>query len=166
MKENNSLRALVIGNALLIFLISINGRSFESFFFSLINEKYMHIFIGAFFILGFISVWFILRGEVKNFKSFFYASFICFIIMAISQGFIIKPVEKIHLILFSFFGLFCSYYLNVRNAIIISLIMSLADELLQYFLPERYFGWGDVLINSYASVLTVLIFYFTKINKI
>ena len=96
------------------------------------------------------------------FKSFFYASVICFLIMVISQSFIIKPVEKIHLILFSFFGLFCSYYFNIRKAIIISLTMSLADEILQYFLPERYFGWGDVLINSYASVITILIFKISK----
>ena len=164
MKQNNLLQALVITNAILIFLISINGRLLESLFFSLIDEKRMQIFIGAFFILGFISIWFMLKKDIKSFKSFFYASALCFLIMVISQSFIFKPVEKIHLILFSFFGLFCSYYFDIRKAIIISLTMSIADEILQYFLPERYFGWGDVLINSYASVITILIFKISKKN--
>jgi hypothetical protein len=162
MKQNNLLQALVITNAILIFLISINGRLLESLFFSLIDEKRMQIFIGTFFILGFISIWFMLKKDIKSFKSFFYASALCFLIMVISQSFIFKPVEKIHLILFSFFGLFCSYYFDIRKAIIISLTMSIADEILQYFLPERYFGWGDVLINSYASVITILIFKISK----
>ena len=166
MKQNNLLQALVISNAVLIFLISINGRLFESLFFSLIDERHMQIFIGTFFIIGFISIWFMFKEDVKSFKSFFYASVICFLIMVISQSFIIKPVEKIHLILFSFFGLFCTYYFNIRKAIIIALIMSLADEILQYFLPERYFGWGDVLINSYASVITILIFTISKKHKL
>ena len=164
MKQNNLLQALVITNAILIFLISINGRLLESLFFSLIDEKRMQIFIGTFFILGFISIWFMLKKDIKSFKSFFYASALCFLIMVISQSFIFKPVEKIHLILFSFFGLFCSYYFDIRKAIIISLTMSIADEILQYFLPERYFGWGDVLINSYASVITILIFKISKKN--
>ena len=164
MKQNNLLQALVITNAILIFLISINGRLLESLFFSLIDEKRMQIFIGTFFILGFISVWFMLKKDIKSFKSFFYASALCFLIMVISQSFIFKPVEKIHLILFSFFGLFCSYCFDIRKAIIISLTMSITDEILQYFLPERYFGWGDVLINSYASVITILIFKISKKN--
>ena len=164
MKQNNLLQVLVISNAILIFLISINGRLLESLFFSLIDEKRMQIFIGTFFILGFISIWFMLKKDIKSFKSFFYASALCFLIMVISQSFIFKPVEKIHLILFSFFGLFCSYYFDIRKAIIISLTMSIADEILQYFLPERYFGWGDVLINSYASVITILIFKISRKN--
>jgi hypothetical protein len=164
MKQNNLLQVLVISNAILIFLISINGRLFEGLFFSLIDERHMQIFIGTFFILGFISIWFLLKKDVKSFKSFFYTSALCFLIMLISQSFIIKPVEKIHLILFSFFGLFCSYCFDIRKAIIISLTMSIADEILQYFLPERYFGWGDVLINSYASVITILIFKISKKN--
>ena len=124
MKQNNLLQALVISNAVLIFLISINGRLFESLFFSLIDERHMQIFIGTFFIIGFISIWFMFKEDVKSFKSFFYASVICFLMMVISQSFIIKPVEKIHLILFSFFGLFCSYYFNIKKAIIIALTMS------------------------------------------
>jgi hypothetical protein len=164
MKQNNLLQALVISNAILIFLISINGRLFEGLFFSLIDEKYMQVFIGIFFIIGFIFIWFILKKDIKIFKSFFYGSILCFLIMVISQSFIIKPVEKIHLILFSFFGLFCAYSFDIRKAIIISLIMSIADEILQFFLPERHFDWGDVLINSYASVITILIFKISKKN--
>lgn len=159
------LGTLIVSNALIIFLVSINGRLFESVFFNLINPEDMHIFMGFSFILGFSSLWFILKGEAKNFKSFFYASLICFLVMYVSQSFIGKPVEKVHLILFSFFGLFCAYYYDIRKAIVISLSMSLADEILQFFLPDRYFGWGDVIVNSFASVMTVLIFQLTKKDK-
>ena len=81
MKKNNLLQTLVISNAILIFLISINGRLFEGLFFSLFDEIYLQIFIGTFFIIGFISIWFMLKEDVKSFKSFFYASLICFLIM-------------------------------------------------------------------------------------
>jgi len=162
MKRNNLLQASVIFNVLLIFLISIYGRILESIFFSIINHKDMEIFIGSSFILGFTIIWLILNRKIKNHKPFLYAFFICFFVMLFSQSFIIKPVEKIHLVLFSYLGLFCFYYTNLTKAIIICLIISLADEVLQYFLPNRYFGWSDVLVNSYASIVTILIFRFTK----
>jgi len=162
MKRNNSLQAFVILNILLIFLISIYGRILENIFFSIINHKDMQIFIGSCFILGFTIIWLILIREIKNHKPFLYAFFICFFVMLFSQSFIIKPVEKIHLVLFSYLGLFCFYYTNLTKAIIICLIISLADEVLQYFLPDRYFGWSDVFVNSYASIVTLLIFRFTK----
>ena len=43
-------------------------------------------------------------------------------------------------------------------------IIGTVDEIYQYFLPNRYFAWYDVLLNILGGILGLLIFWRNKID--
>ena len=160
----NNVKLLVAINIGIIFLISIFGRDLQSILFGVLNKNHFGLLIAALFIVGFIVVSRSSYSKIYKKNTFFIRVIICTSLMLISQNFIMRPEEKLHLLLFSFLGFFCSFFPRVSVAFVIVLGVSFGDEVLQYFLPTRYFGWDDVILNSYASIAAILIFRFRKLK--
>lgn len=64
--------------------------------------------------------------------------------------------EKIHVVIFGFFGFFSLRLLGMPVAFVICLAVSGLDELLQHFLAERIGDWLDVLLNFTSSTLGIV----------
>ena len=157
MQSLKSINVLILINVATIFTISILGRGLQNFFFSVINKDQFYIVIAISFIFGFISLGVLLRSKITNSNSFFLRVSFCILIMLISQSYIVRPEEKLHLLLFSFLGFLISFFHKVRFGLTVGLLVSFGDEVLQYFVPNRFFGWDDVMINLYAAYVTFFI---------
>ena len=151
-------------NITLIFLISIFGRKFQGFTFQLIDRNNFFIFIS----IAFVTIFIILKKVLIKYhiiqNLFVQRSILWTVIMILSQYLIIIPEEKMHILLFSFFGFFCSHIINLYVGFFLAFSVSIADEILQHFLPDRYFGWDDILMNLFASLFTIFIFRFKISN--
>jgi len=64
--------------------------------------------------------------------------------------------ERLHFLSFGAFGALSLLLFAPRYAIILCLLFSSADELLQYYLPDRVGDWRDVGFNSLASLSAAL----------
>ena len=157
-----SIKILVALNAGIIFLISIIGRDLQLVFFGIIDKNQFYLVTAVSFIVGFVVLGKLLKSQIRPLKSFIIRACICITLMLISQSFISRPEEKLHLLLFSFLGFFCSFFPKIWVAVAIALLISLGDEVLQHLLPRRYFGWDDVMINAYAALSAIVIFRYGK----
>lgn len=156
----SNIRTLLFFNALSIFAISIFGRELQAFTFRFMSPAHFYIFIMLGLILGFGFIYLIQKHN--PIQLFVVRATACTALMFVTQSFIEIPEEKLHLLLFSLLGLLCFLSFKLSVAILIALAVSLADEVLQHYLPRRYFGLHDVLINAYAAVATILIFSFKQ----
>ena len=157
-----SIKILAALNAGIIFLISIIGRDLQHVFFGIFDEKQFYLVIAISFVVGFVVLGKHLKSQLRHSKSFIIRACFCITLMLISQTFISRPEEKLHLLLFSFLGFFCSFFPKIWVAVAIAILISLGDEVLQQLLPRRYFGWDDVMINAYASLSAIIIFRYGK----
>ena len=60
--------------------------------------------------------------------------------------------ERVHFIVFGSFGFLSMLVFSPKIAISLCISVSVLDEGLQWFLPDRVGDWFDVSINSLASV--------------
>ena len=157
-----SIKILLALNAGVIFLISIIGRDLQHFFFGIFDKNQFYLVIAVSFFIGFVVLGKLLKSQIWHSKTFIIRTCICITLMLISQSFISRPEEKLHLLLFSFLGFFCSFFPKIWFAVAIALLISLGDEVLQHLLPKRYFGWDDVMINAYAALSAIIIFRYGK----
>lgn len=104
------------------------------------------IFIAAGMLCAFL---FILRSmdHHKKLRSLLWPGVILFCILLLYNA--LPLSEKIHVIVFGIFG-FLSFRLF---GIGLCLVMSGLDELLQYFLADRFGEWRDALLNFVSSGL-------------
>ena len=154
--------SLLLLNTIFIFFVSIFGRELQNITFNIINKNYFYIFVSIIFVLGLLIIKNLLRKQISYQKFFWRKSLFWVILMLLSQYFITIPEEKVHLLLFSFLGLFSSFVKRYSVSIIFLLIISILDEILQKILPDRFFSWDDVLINLYASIITISIYKFNR----
>lgn len=154
--------SLLLLNTIFIFFVSIFGRELQNIIFNIINKNYFYIFVSIIFVLGLPIIKILLRKQISCQKFFWRKSFCWIMLMLLSQYFITIPEEKVHLLLFSFLGFFSSFVKRYSVSIIFLLIISILDEVLQKILPNRFFSWDDVLINLYASLITVSIYKFNR----
>ena len=153
---------LVLSNIMLIYVITIFGRDLQNYVFSIINRQDFFFFIAITFFLSFIIFKYLLRGYIVSDKYFSFRSLSWIIVMIYAQYLIVIPEEKMHIVLFSFLGLICSNIYNYKIGILISIFVSISDEILQHILPDRYFGWDDIFMNLFASLFTIFVFRFWK----
>ncbi|MDJ0834317.1 MAG: VanZ family protein [Gammaproteobacteria bacterium] len=73
-------------------------------------------------------------------------------IFLIMPLFLERVEERLHFLTFGLCGALAIMLFNPRLAFSICLVVSGADEVLQYYLPDRVGDWRDVLMNSIASI--------------
>lgn len=79
----------------------------------------------------------------------------------ISASFIAYPVEKFHFLEYGILSYFFFEALAVdvkpfkaaAGSLVLTSLVGLGDEVIQYFLPNRYFQWSDVGLNVYSGIL-------------
>lgn len=67
--------------------------------------------------------------------------------------FLIKgaPEEKFHLFIYFFIGYFSKRTFKNHGIIYVTGI-ALMDEIIQYFLPQRYFDFKDIILNTGSGI--------------
>ena len=96
--------------------------------------------------------------------------FILSLIMAcyLSLLWIIKiPEERIHFLEYGILGILIEKALRIKKRMfltyfltfILTVIFGWLDEVIQYYLPGRFFGWRDVLYNALGGILGVIFIY-------
>ena len=78
--------------------------------------------------------------------------------------FLPRVEERLHFLVFGAFGVLSMFVYQPRMAIALCLSVSIGDELLQYFLPDRVGDWRDVAMNSLASVAAALFVWMSLIH--
>ncbi len=77
------------------------------------------------------------------------------------------PIEKVHLIEYSIFGALFFWAVSVSGlsllssfmvTVVASLVVGSADELVQAFIPSRYFSMKDLLINFQSGILGAAVY--------
>lgn len=77
------------------------------------------------------------------------------------------PSEQVHFVEYGLLGAVA--YLGLRidlgdwqslvASVLLVALVGYLDEVMQYYLPRRHFGWHDVLINAYSGVLGALMLH-------
>ncbi|MBN1574300.1 MAG: VanZ family protein [Deltaproteobacteria bacterium] len=117
------------------------------------------------FFLGLSLYTIIIRKERRP------ARYVYLILILIAFFFLRKylsyPIEKVHLIEYSIFGALFFWAVSVSGlsllssfmvAVVASLVVGSADELVQAFIPSRYFSIKDLLINFQSGILGAAIY--------
>ena len=134
----------------LIPLLSIYGRPLQRFLKENLTENQLTAIIG--FILLSISIkaiyWLIKRHSFK--RIWHLAWFLPLFVIAPYYMPIIE--ERVHFIVFGSFGFLSMMIFSPRIAISLCLSVSIMDEGLQWYLPDRVGDWYDVGINMIASI--------------
>jgi len=76
--------------------------------------------------------------------------------MALHTGYLV-PVEVIHFLVFSCFGWLSNSVFGLFAGMVSVIIMSVGDEVLQYFLPNRVGDMHDVVINLISGTIGVFL---------
>ena len=84
------------------------------------------------------------------------------------------PAEKIHIAEYGLLGVFLYNALKMHfnrlsgklytYGFILCLIIGALDEVIQWILPNRYFGWYDIFMNGASGMITLLIIRFNIIK--
>jgi hypothetical protein len=72
--------------------------------------------------------------------------------------------ERLHFLVFGAFGVLSMFVYQPKLALVLCLSVSMGDELLQYFLPDRVGDWRDVAMNSLASVAAASFIWMSLIH--
>ena len=64
--------------------------------------------------------------------------------------------ERLHFLTFGVFGALTMLLVKPRQALLICVLVSITDEILQFYLPDRVGDWHDVVMNTVASVAAAL----------
>jgi len=77
------------------------------------------------------------------------------------------PEERIHFFEYGILAVFIERALRIKRkalltylvTIILTIVFGWLDEVIQHYLPGRYFGWQDVLYNAMGGILGVVLVY-------
>ncbi|MFC1646165.1 VanZ family protein [Candidatus Omnitrophota bacterium] len=105
-----------------------------------------------------------------------YILFFLFIGIIIATIKLVKlPAEKIHVAEYGLLGVLFYNALKVDfdrfgkklyiYGIIACLIIGILDEIIQLILPNRYFGWSDIVVNSVCAIVVLLMIKFVILTK-
>lgn len=114
-------------------------------------------------LLGVLIYFFLLRWPRQGL--WYYVLLLGTVLVYIGMLWILKiPEERIHLIQYGV--LVCLIVRALRfdfpiklafgGAFVLTSLLGLGDEIIQHFLPNRYFQWQDVLLNTVSAALGLL----------
>ncbi len=80
------------------------------------------------------------------------------------------PEEKIHFLEYGILAVLIERALRIEKKVFLTYVLTvlftsffgLVDEVIQHYLPERYFGWGDVLFNALGGILGVVLVFIAQ----
>lgn len=112
----------------------------------------------------------------KEKSSLRYLLFFLFIGITITAVKLAKfPAEKAHLAEYGLLGVMVYNALKIDfdrfdkklyiNGALFCVVIGALDEVIQLFLPNRYFGWGDIFMNGLGGTITLLIIKFNILKK-
>lgn len=140
-------------------LLSIYGRPVQRFLKENLSPSQLTITLGL--VLLIISIeaiyWLIRRHSYRR---------ICHLAWFVPL-FLIAPFfmpiveERVHFIVFGSFGFLSMLVFSPKTAILLCISISVLDEGLQWFLPDRVGDWFDVSINILASVAGAIFSFIT-----
>ncbi len=78
--------------------------------------------------------------------------------------FLERVEERLHFLTFGLFGAFSMLLFKPRYALMMCILFSGADELLQFFLADRVGDWRDVGMNCLASLGAGMFVWITMIK--
>ncbi len=141
-------------------LLSFFGRPLQKFIDGNLTagvQAVALIFIAAGMLCAFL---FILRSmdHQKKLRSLLWPGVILFCILLLYNA--LPLPEKIHVIVFGIFGFLSFRLFGIQIALSLCLVMSGLDELLQYFLADRFGEWRDAMINFVSSGLGIFFAHF------
>jgi len=64
----------------------------------------------------------------------------------------LAPVETLHFLIFSCFGWLSAAVFGLLHGIVVVFCMAIGDEIMQYFLPDRFGDIHDVVINTLSGL--------------
>lgn len=135
---------------MLIPMVSVFGRSLQRMAQSTIPPTGLALFFGAvsLLLIGTLTIWLRKHGRAGWFWHLFW----------VIPLFIIYPMtlhiveERLHFILFGGLGFLSMLLFSPIVAVVVSLLGSGLDELLQWVLPDRVGDWRDVRFNAIAAM--------------
>ena len=147
-----------------IFAASVWGRQLERSFSTFIP---LIAVVGVFFVLVITYAisrksfyLYRVRGLPTAVLALIRTAFPVAILVAVCENIIILPLERVHFIKFSLLAIFifASGLLNSPNrnflaAVGCGALIGVSDEVLQLFVPNRFFDWRDILMNCLAALL-------------
>jgi len=146
---------LWMGNALVIFSLSITGRPLQYW----IQEKIPLVWLGYVIsaVLA-VAVIFLIAKHLKFKMSpgILLTGILAVIILVLTFK-MERPEEKVHLLLFGTLGFLSMRLFGFWKGLCLCLVIAGLDELLQLFLPSRVGDLQDIKLNSVAAVTGVLI---------
>jgi len=138
-------------------MLSVFGRKIQVFLVALVHPFWI---AAAVFLLLFAVFSYMCVNRSKSGVS--YGVLIVFALLLVSGmiAVVLKyllPVEAVHFLLFSLFGwLSCAVFGPLYGAVSV-VSLSLGDEILQHFLPDRVGDLHDVIINLASGFTGLLI---------
>ena len=162
-KDSTKILLLIASWILLLIcipLLSIFGRNLQYWVADTIGYTTAAWIIG---ILIFVSISAYLIWLNRNSYQIPWKHLIWFIPLFLILPLLLELVEeRLHFLTFGLYGAMSIMLFQPRLAFSICLVVSLGDEVLQYFLPDRVGDWKDVLMNSVASVAAASFVLFSR----
>lgn len=147
---------------LVIPILSIKGRPLQRYVAEMVSDGqiatlFLVVSIG---LLGSL-VFYVRHKEITGRWNHLAWGALVFIIIPL---FLPTVAERLHFIVFGLFGFFSFRLFGMKKAIWICLAVGLFDEILQWWLPERYGDWRDVGFNWFACIAGVLLNYHLRLD--
>lgn len=151
-----------IATLVIIPILSICGRPLQHWVADSIGYTFVAWGIGLALLLCFLSA----ATHLKHRKlSIPYVHLFWFaVVFLVLPLFLERVEERLHFLTFGLFGAFSMLLFKPRYALMMCILFSGADELLQFFLADRFGDWRDVGMNCLASLAAGMFVWFTMIK--
>lgn len=141
-------------------ILSIIGRPLQRIIFAYMGAEKLAVLLSVLLFLCLLCCGYYLfkSGGKKQLFQFFWSIPLLVLILLATQS----AVELSHVILFGLFGFLSLRLFPVLLGVIIGVLVSGSDELLQLFLADRVGDWQDVLLNLMSTGLGGLWAYLSR----
>lgn len=163
---NRSHKPLMWAVAVSILAFAAVARPIQIFLRTALKSEGMMLFVLTLFLAGGALFIFISRFWKLPLKNIILAV-VVFLAGLFSSFYLHLPEERIHLVQFGLLGLLSCPSLKGREdggwiwlwkPLLFVLLIGAADEVLQWFLPDRFFDTRDILFNTLGGVWGILLY--------
>ncbi len=142
------------------------ARPIQNFLRTALGSEGIMLFVLALFLAGGTLFIFISRFWKLPPKNIIF-TIVVFLAGLVSSFYLHLPEERIHLVQFGLLGLLACPSLKGREdggwiwlwkPLLLVLLIGAADEVLQWFLPDRVFDTRDILFNALGGVWGILLY--------
>ncbi len=134
------------------------------------------IVLYSLYFIAVVSVLYYLIHVKREMFILTYILFFLFIAILFMLTKLVKsPAEKIHLAEYAILGVILYNALKVDLDVyggklylygsLICVLAGFGDEIIQKFLPGRFFGWKDVTVNAVSGIIALLMIRFVVLKK-